>query len=233
MNFFIIHSSKNIRARCAPSVDKSRKRKHNKFVFTENFHNKAAHNFSSIRRCRSKLIVRRFESETHWGFFVKMEVDHDSNFDDASGRLLIDESSETAISSLAAPASTSPTPPPQTQAALKQANSSTTQPNMAAMDSSETMSMGATPKSSRKGHRITEFIQDKALRIKSYFRRRHVPFKRAFDMDLQCGTQSFLMQISDDIEECLYYGHDKLVKNFLSSEGVNLVFVNDFIAEGN
>ena len=52
-------------------------------------------------------------------------------------------------------------------------------------------------------------------------------------MDLQCGTQSFLMQISDDIEECLYYGHDKLVKKFLSSEGVNLALVNDFIAEGN
>ena len=167
--------------------------------------------------------------------FVKMEVDHDSNTDDASGRLLIDESSETAISSLAAPASTSsPTPPPQ--AALKQANSSTTKPNMAnmaALDSNESMNLGATPKSSRKGHRITEFIQDKALRIKSYFRRRHVPFKRAFDMDLQCGTQSFLMQISDDIEECLYYGHDKLVKKFLSSEGVNLALVNDFIAEGN
>ena len=164
-----------------------------------------------------------------------MEVDHDSNTDDASGRLLIDESSETAISSLAAPASTSPTPPPP-QAALKQANSSTTKPNMAnmaALDSNESMNLGATPKSSRKGHRITEFIQDKALRIKSYFRRRHVPFKRAFDMDLQCGTQSFLMQISDDIEECLYYGHDKLVKKFLSSEGVNLALVNDFIAEGN
>ena len=41
------------------------------------------------------------------------------------------------------------------------------------------------------------------------------------------------MQISDDIEECLYFGHDKLVNKFLSSEGVNLASVNDFIAEGN
>ena len=51
-------------------------------------------------------------------------------------------------------------------------------------------------------------------------------------MDLQCGTQTFLIQISDDIEECLYYGNDKLVQKFLSEQGLSLSNVNDFIANG-
>ena len=63
--------------------------------------------------------------------------------------------------------------------------------------------------------RITEYIQNRQSRLKSYFRRRHVPFKRTFDMDLQCGTCSLLVQISDDIEECLYFGDERLVERFL------------------
>ena len=60
-----------------------------------------------------------------------------------------------------------------------------------------------------------------------------MPLKRAFDMDLQCGTQTFLIQISDDIEECLYYGHDKLVDKFMNDKnGLSLANVNAFIAEG-
>ena len=84
----------------------------------------------------------------------------------------------------------------------------------------------------RKFNRITEFIEDKTQRIRSYFRRRHVPLKRAFDMDLQCGTQTFMLQISDDIEECLYYGNDKLVQKFLTDQGLNLANVNSFITDG-
>lgn len=101
------------------------------------------------------------------------------------------------------------------------------------LDNEVDKSKMATPKSSRKvARKITEFIEDKNLRVKSYFRRRHVPLKRAFDMDLQCGTQTFMIQISTDIEEVLYYGHDKLVKNFLNQDGVTLQFVSDFIVEG-
>jgi hypothetical protein len=129
-------------------------------------------------------------------------MDDDSNMSEPN-RLLIDES----VSS-SAPASPS--------------CSSQQQPKMAAV----------IPKTTRKGHRITQFIEDKTLRVRSYFRRRHIPFKRAFELDLQCGTQSLLLQIDEDIEECLYYGHDKLVEQFLSNEGINLAHANNIIVEG-
>ena len=81
--------------------------------------------------------------------------------------------------------------------------------------------------------RITEYIKDRTLRIKSYFRRRHVPFKRAFDMNLQCGTSSLLIQISDDIEECLYFGDDRLVERFLDPmQGLRLSHVHQIIQHG-
>jgi len=108
--------------------------------------------------------------------------------------------------------------------------------NGACLDTSMNMSMDTSvnlspkEKEKRKVNRITEYIEDQKDRIRSYFRRRHVPLKRAFDMDLQCGTQTFLIQISDDIEECLYYGNDKLVQKFLSEQGLSLANVNDFIA---
>ena len=110
--------------------------------------------------------------------------------------------------------------------------------NGACLDTSMNMSMDTSvnlspkEKEKRKVNRITEYIEDQKDRIRSYFRRRHVPLKRAFDMDLQCGTQTFLIQISDDIEECLYYGNDKLVQKFLSEQGLSLANVNDFIANG-
>ena len=110
--------------------------------------------------------------------------------------------------------------------------------NGACLDISMNMSLDTSinlspkEKEKRKVNRITEYIEDQKDRIRSYFRRRHVPLKRAFDMDLQCGTQTFLIQISDDIEECLYYGNDKLVQKFLSEQGLSLSNVNDFIANG-
>ena len=133
--------------------------------------------------------------------------------DEESDRLLIDETAAMPSSSAAEEAT----------ASSFGSSSELKQPKMA----------GTTPKTTRKGHRITEYIEDKSQRIRSYFRRRHVPFKRAFDMDLQCGTQSLLIQICDDIEECLYYGHDSLVQKFLTSEGINFVYCDDFISEGN
>ena len=36
---------------------------------------------------------------------------------------------------------------------------------------------------------------DTHLRLKSFFRRRDVIFRRVFDLDLQCGTLSFLLQV--------------------------------------
>lgn len=80
--------------------------------------------------------------------------------------------------------------------------------------------------------KITQYIKDKPARLKSYFRRRHVPFKRTYDMNLQCGTKSLLIQISDDIEECLYHGDDNLVDQFLDTgQGVNISLVHQMIQQ--
>ena len=82
--------------------------------------------------------------------------------------------------------------------------------------------------------KITHFIQDRQQRLKSYFRRRIVPFKRTYDMNLQCGTSSLLIQISDDIQECLYHGDEKLVELFLdTSQGLRLSHVHQDIQQGN
>ena len=51
--------------------------------------------------------------------------------------------------------------------------------------------------------------------------------------DLQCGSMSLLIQVCEDIEECLYFGDEKLVDKFLSAEGIKLAHVNDLITEGN
>ena len=55
-----------------------------------------------------------------------------------------------------------------------------------------------------RGARITEFIADKQLRLRSYIRRRPIPFKRMTEMDAACGTKSFLVQYCPDFDECLY-----------------------------
>ena len=44
---------------------------------------------------------------------------------------------------------------------------------------------------------------------------------------------SLLVQVCEDIEECLYFGDEKLVDKFLSVEGIKLAHVNDLITEGN
>lgn len=153
-------------------------------------------------------------------------MDEDSNMSD--DRLLIDES---AVSS-SAPAS--PTRTSCTLPKLTTTNTGATTSTTMNSETTPTTKMATvSEKSVRKCNRITEFIEDKQQRTRSYFRRRHVPLKRAFDMDLQCGTQTFLIQISDDIEECLYYGHDKLVDKFMNDKnGLSLANVNAFIAEG-
>ena len=81
--------------------------------------------------------------------------------------------------------------------------------------------------------KITQYITDRPSRLKSYFRRRHVPFKRIFDMNLQCGTSSLLIQISDDIEECLFHGEESLVEPFLDpGQGLKLSQVTQIIQQG-
>ena len=45
-----------------------------------------------------------------------------------------------------------------------------------------------------------DFIFDKQLRIKSYLRRRGIPFRRCSELDIQCETKSFHLQISRDID---------------------------------
>merc|ERR1712020_819209 len=80
--------------------------------------------------------------------------------------------------------------------------------------------------------KITQYITDRPARLKSYFRRRHVPFKRTFDMNLQCGTSSLLIQISDDIEECIYHGEDTLVEPFLDpGQGLKISHVNQIVQQ--
>ena len=53
-------------------------------------------------------------------------------------------------------------------------------------------------------------------------------------MNLQCGTSSLLIQISDDIQECLYHGDEKLVERFLDTgQGLRLSHVHQDIQQGN
>lgn len=70
--------------------------------------------------------------------------------------------------------------------------------------------------------RITAFITDRPLRLKSYTRRRHVTFKRAAELDATCGTQSLLIQFCPDFDELLYSGPSVLVRKFLSTSGLVL-----------
>merc|ERR1712037_312974 len=54
--------------------------------------------------------------------------------------------------------------------------------------------------------RKNDFIVDKQLRIKSYLRRRGIPFKRCSELDIQCGTKGFHLQISKDLDEVVFSG---------------------------
>ena len=82
-----------------------------------------------------------------------------------------------------------------------------------------------------RGARITEFIADKQLRLRSYIRRRPIPFKRMAEMDAACGTKSLLLQFCPDFDECLYNGDEVLVERFLSDDGLKVVNVEDMMSK--
>jgi hypothetical protein len=77
--------------------------------------------------------------------------------------------------------------------------------------------------------RITEFIADKQLRLRSYVRRRPIPFKRVAELDVACGTKSIMIQYCADFDECLYMGHEALVDKFVSPTGIRLTDVEDVV----
>ena len=60
------------------------------------------------------------------------------------------------------------------------------------------------------------FQPDTGARLKSFFRRRDVIFRRVFDLDLQCGTLSFLLQVNEDKSfikaESIHYDHILMAK---------------------
>lgn len=77
--------------------------------------------------------------------------------------------------------------------------------------------------------RITSFITDKQLRLRSYIRRRPIPFKRTQEIDTQIGTKSLIIQICRDFDECLYWGHPELVKYFLRDEGLRFTDTDSIV----
>ena len=83
-----------------------------------------------------------------------------------------------------------------------------------------------------KRKKIAGFIVDKTLRIRSFVRRRPIPFKRLSELDVQCGTKSFMVQINKDLDEVVYSGSNDLVKCFLSSAGLKISDVNNVLVAG-
>ena len=79
---------------------------------------------------------------------------------------------------------------------------------------------------------IKDFILDKPFRIRSYLRRRPIPLKRCLELDVQCGTKSFHLQINPDIDEAVYCGSPDLVRLFLQSDGLKLSDVCRLLAQG-
>ena len=77
-----------------------------------------------------------------------------------------------------------------------------------------------------------EYIPNKALRLKSYIRRRPIPLKRVAELDTQCGTKSFMCQICIDFNEVIYTGHHDLVKCFTSQSGLKLSDINSLLLSG-
>ena len=69
---------------------------------------------------------------------------------------------------------------------------------------------------------IKNLITDKPFRIRSYLRRRPVPLKRCLELDVQCATKSFHLQINADIDEAVYCGAADMLALFLSPEGLRL-----------
>ena len=77
----------------------------------------------------------------------------------------------------------------------------------------------------------SDFIFDKTLRLKSFFRRRGIPFRRCSELDVQCGTRSFHLQISRDTDEAVYAGSPDLVKLFFSHDGLKLSDLNKILRD--
>ena len=78
---------------------------------------------------------------------------------------------------------------------------------------------------------IKDYILDKPFRIRSYLRRRPIPLKRCLELDVQCGTKSFHLQINPDIDEAVYCGSPDLVRLFLQSSGLKLSDVCRLLAQ--
>lgn len=70
--------------------------------------------------------------------------------------------------------------------------------------------------------RKNDFIIDKQLRIKSYLRRRGIPYRRCSELDTQCGTKSFHLQISKDLDEVVFSGDKELLELFHSTRGIKI-----------
>ena len=70
--------------------------------------------------------------------------------------------------------------------------------------------------------RKNDFIVDKQLRIKSYLRRRGIPYRRCSELDIQCGTKSFHLQISKDLDEVVFSGDKDLLELFHSTRGIKI-----------
>ena len=77
----------------------------------------------------------------------------------------------------------------------------------------------------------SDFIFDKTLRLKSFFRRRGIPFRRCAELDIQCGTRSFHLQISRDTDEAVYAGSGDLVRLFFSNDGLKLSDLNQLLRD--
>ena len=80
--------------------------------------------------------------------------------------------------------------------------------------------------------KISDFILDKPFRIRSYLRRRPIPLKRCLELDVQCGTRSFHLQISRDIDEAVYCGAKELIDLFLDKKGIKLSDLHSMLLEG-
>nr|XP_040572394.1 LOW QUALITY PROTEIN: uncharacterized protein LOC121121511 [Lepeophtheirus salmonis] len=93
------------------------------------------------------------------------------------------------------------------------------------MDSSSSINCGYSSMSSSNtsvSNKPAEYVSDKGLRLRSYFRRRPVPFKRAVDLDMQVGSATFLVSLCEEVEECTYVGDEELVHQFLDPKGLQL-----------
>ena len=77
----------------------------------------------------------------------------------------------------------------------------------------------------------SDFIFDKTLRLKSFFRRRGIPFRRCSELDVQCGTRSFHLQISRDTDEAVYAGAADLVRLFFSNDGLKVSDLNQMLRD--